>query len=73
MYYMPVFRVRRIGNSLGVLFPKDFIAERKLRLNDEVRVDVRVEGDFKSTAGALKHLGLTVDEMNDITNEGELD
>jgi antitoxin component of MazEF toxin-antitoxin module len=73
MYYMPPMRVRKIGNSLGVLFPKEFVRAKRLRLNDEVIVEVQSAPSLESVRGALKHLGMTVDEMNDITNEGEID
>lgn len=71
MYYMPVLRVRRVGNSLGVLLPKSLIREKGLKVNDEVVVDVNLAPDIESVRGAIKHLGLTVDELNELTNEGE--
>jgi antitoxin component of MazEF toxin-antitoxin module len=71
MLYMERLRVRRVGNSLGVLFPKELVARKDLRLDDDVLVEVEKPPSIESVIGALRYLGMTVDEMNDLTNEGE--
>jgi antitoxin component of MazEF toxin-antitoxin module len=71
MYYMPVLRVRKVGNSLGVVFPRKYVAEKNLRPGDNVTLDLEKVQSFESTFGCLAYLGETVDEMNAATNEGE--
>ena len=71
MLYMERLRVRRVGNSLGVLFPKGLVARKNLRLDDDVFIEVEKPPSIDSVIGTLRYLGMTVDEMNDLTNEGE--
>lgn len=67
---MPRLRVRRIGGKLGVVFSKEFVAEAGLKRGEMVQVVADVDG-LESVRGSLTHLGLSVDEMNALTNEVE--
>ncbi len=51
---MPDMKVRKIGNSLGVIFPSDFVKERKLRENEKVFISVAKKGDLTKLFGTLK-------------------
>lgn len=51
---MPDMKVRKIGNSLGVIFPSDFVKDRKLHENDNVFVNVVKKGDLSKLFGTLK-------------------
>ncbi|MBI2971555.1 MAG: hypothetical protein HYY37_04035 [Candidatus Aenigmarchaeota archaeon] len=51
---MPELTVRRIGNSLGILFPKDLVKEKKLKENEKVFVQVAKKGDVGKLFGSLK-------------------
>jgi antitoxin component of MazEF toxin-antitoxin module len=46
--------VRKWGNSLGVVFPKEFVRESRLRTNEKVLVNVVREANLRRVFGALK-------------------
>ena len=71
MLNMPVVRLRRIGNSLGLILPGDYVREKHLAPNEEVRVDVERVPSLREVLGSLRKYGLSVQEWNDLTNEGE--
>lgn len=64
-------KVRRIGNSLGVILPKDEVEAQGLEEGDEVEVSVRPALTFEDLQGRFKDPELTVDELNDLADEGE--
>lgn len=51
---MPELKVRKIGNSLGVIFPKEMVKERKLKENETVFISVAKKGDLSKYFGMLK-------------------
>ena len=51
---MPELKVRKIGNSLGVIFPSELVKERKIRENETVFVNVAKKGDLSKFFGSLK-------------------
>ena len=63
--------VRRIGNSFGLILPKDLVREKRLRAGDEVDVTVEKAKTLADMWGMGRHLKLSADELNDLTNEGE--
>jgi antitoxin component of MazEF toxin-antitoxin module len=46
--------VRKIGNSVGVVFPKEYARSMNLQVNEKVRVNVVREADFSDIYGSLK-------------------
>lgn len=46
--------VRKWGNSFGVVFPKDFVDEKGIQLNEKILVDVVKEADLGDVFGTLK-------------------
>ncbi|MBI4895244.1 MAG: hypothetical protein HY831_01995 [Candidatus Aenigmarchaeota archaeon] len=51
---MQDMKIRKIGNSLGVIFPSDFVKERKLHENERVAVNVIKKGDLTKLFGSMK-------------------
>lgn len=51
---MPELKVRKIGNSLGVIFPKEVVREKKLKENETVFVSITKKGDLSRLFGSLK-------------------
>ncbi len=51
---MPELKVRKIGNSLGVIFPSELVKEKRLRENEKVFVNVAKKGDMSKIFGSLK-------------------
>jgi antitoxin component of MazEF toxin-antitoxin module len=68
---MPVLKVRRVGNSLGIVLPSDLVKAKGLRADDAVRVEVEPVLSLEEVAGRLRKYRRTVAEWNEATNEGE--
>ena len=51
---MSELKVRKVGNSLGVIFPKEFVREKRIRENEIVFVNVVKRGDLSKLFGSLK-------------------
>ena len=68
---MPVLRVRRIGNGLGVVLPGALVKAKGLKANDAVRVEIEPIARLADVVGRLRKYRLSLREWNDATNEGE--
>ncbi|MEK6888415.1 MAG: hypothetical protein AABX14_05725 [Candidatus Aenigmatarchaeota archaeon] len=51
---MSELKVRKIGNSLGVIFPIEMVREKNLKVNERVFVNVAKKGDLSKLFGTLK-------------------
>jgi len=71
VYDTPVLRVRRVGNSLGVVLPRDYVRAKGLKADDEVRVEVEPVLRLGDVAGRLRRYNLSVAAWNDATNADE--
>lgn len=71
VFATPVLRVRRVGNSLGIVLPRAYVQTKGLAEGDEVRVEVEPVLTLDQVAGRLRRYNLSVDAWNDATNEGE--
>lgn len=62
-------KVRRIGNSLGVIFPKEFVDQKHLKLNDAIHIEVAKIPDYNKFFGKLK-TKMTAQQFKDLAREG---
>jgi antitoxin component of MazEF toxin-antitoxin module len=65
---------KKIGNSIGLIIPKDIVKRAKIRDKKKVEIflnDVENDDMFEKTFGTLK-IKKTAEELNKTTNEGEL-
>lgn len=46
--------IRKLGNSFGVLFSKDFVEKNNLKLRQQVLVEVVKKADLSDVFGTLK-------------------
>lgn len=46
--------VKKWGNSVGVIFPKEFAAKKHLKVNEKVLIEVVKEADIKKLFGSLE-------------------
>jgi antitoxin component of MazEF toxin-antitoxin module len=46
--------IKKIGNSLGVIFPRDFVKNKKIKKNEKVLIEVVKEADLRPLFGILK-------------------
>lgn len=51
---MPELKVRKIGNSLGVIFPSELVKERKIKENETVFVNIAKKADLSKIFGMFK-------------------
>ena len=67
---MTLLHVRRAGNSLALLVPKDQVKALGLHEGDTVQVEIHKVPDFREFAGWLKGK-VKAAELHALTNEGE--
>lgn len=64
-------RVRRIGNSFGIVLPKDLVREKGLKEGDEVDIEIEKARTLVEMWGVLKSRKVTLKRLHELTNEGE--
>lgn len=64
-------KVRRIGNSLGVIIPKQEAQRQGLHEGDEVDLSVRKARGLADVWGSMRGKLGRVDALNDLVDEGE--
>jgi antitoxin component of MazEF toxin-antitoxin module len=67
---VPILHVRRTGNSLALLVPKDEARTLDLHEGDKVQVEIRKVPDILEFAGRLKGR-VSAAELHRLTDEGE--
>lgn len=63
-------KVKRWGNSMGVILPRGFIEKEKLKENDKVVIEVVKEADLSNIFGSLKKKRISGQEFKDIVRKG---
>lgn len=61
-----VSKIRKWGNSFGVLVPKDLIEKENFKLNEEVIVKLQKRKDISKVFGILKTKRATEELMKEI-------
>ena len=61
--------VRKIGNSLGLILPKELVKERNLKVNEKVFVEIIKETKMSDVFGSLKRK-ISGQEFKDLTRKG---
>ena len=61
--------VKRWGNSMGVVLPKQIVEEGKLRENERILIEVVKEADLSKLFGSLKRK-MSGQEFKDMVKEG---
>jgi len=61
--------VRKWGNSLGVVFPKELVKEKKVRVNEKIIVEVVKEADLSDIFGTLKRK-MSGQQFKDMVRKG---
>ena len=63
--------IRKWGNSLGIILPKEFLKKKHLKENDKIVVDVFKKANLSSSFGALKgKIKMSGQEFKDKVREG---
>ncbi len=61
--------VKKLGNSLGVIFPKRLVEKKHLEPNKKVLIEVIKEADFRNIFGTLKRK-MSGQKFKDMAREG---
>ncbi len=61
--------IRKWGSSVGVVFPKELVEKKHLKVNEKVIVEVVREADLKDLFGSLKRK-MTGQEFKDMVRKG---
>lgn len=63
--------VRKWGNSLGIILPKELVEQKRIKEDEKILVDVVKEADLSHFYGSLKgKLKLGGQELKDMAREG---
>ena len=68
---MPVLRLRRIGNSLGLILPKELVDSQGLHPDDALRVDIERAPRLDDVFGALRKYRRTPSEWTAMLRDGD--
>lgn len=61
--------VKKWGNSMGVILPKELVEKEKLKENDKIVVEVVKKADLRDIFGSLK-LKMSGQEFKDLARKG---
>jgi len=67
----PEVIIRKWGNSLGVVLPKDYVEQRKLKEDDTVYIEIAKPVDLRHLFGTLK-TKMTGQQFKDMVRKGSL-
>ena len=62
---MVTVKVRKSGNSIVVVLPPHYVKERKLRIGQEVNLEIIPRVDLSKLWGASKHLKIDAQKAKD--------
>ena len=64
-------QIRKVGNSTGIILPKEFVASRNLKVGDRVIADVQKPFDVHTVFGMLKgQRKMTGQQAKDLARSG---
>lgn len=58
-------RVKKWGNSLGIVLPSEFVDKERLKENERISINVIKEVDLSDIFGSLKGLKLDTQKFKD--------
>ncbi|MFZ2456274.1 MAG: hypothetical protein WAX07_07345 [Candidatus Altiarchaeia archaeon] len=61
--------LRKWGNSIGIVFPKEYVKERNLKPNQKIVVEVTRKADLRKIFGSLPSK-MSGQEFKDMVKEG---
>ncbi|MEW5760720.1 MAG: AbrB/MazE/SpoVT family DNA-binding domain-containing protein [Candidatus Thermoplasmatota archaeon] len=63
-------KLRRWGNSLGVVIPKEVAEREKIKPNDDVLVEIRKFADLSEIFGSLRNWKRSTQKIKDEARKG---
>ncbi len=63
-------KIRKWGNSFGVILPKILLDSRGLKEDDGIVIEIVKEADLRNVFGSVKKRKITGQEFKDLVKEG---
>jgi len=63
-------KVKRWGNSMGVILPKGLVDKQRLHEDDTIVIQVFKKADLRKLFGSLKHVKMSGQAFKDMVREG---
>lgn len=63
-------KVKRWGNSMGVILPKRLIEKEHLKENDSILIEIVKEADLSDIFGMIKKRKMSGQEAKDLARKG---
>ena len=63
-------KIRKWGNSFGVILPKDILDRKGLKEDDGIVIEIVKEVDLSHVFGSIKKRKLSGQEFKDLVKEG---
>ncbi|HAB54133.1 MAG TPA: hypothetical protein DCE80_18460 [Ignavibacteriales bacterium] len=61
--------VKKLGNSIGVIFPKNIVKEKQIEVNKKVFIEIVKEADLGNMFGSLKRK-INSQKFKDMVRQG---
>ncbi|MEK6917979.1 MAG: hypothetical protein AABW51_03455 [Nanoarchaeota archaeon] len=61
--------VKKWGNSMGIILPKELVEKEQLRENKKIFIDIIKEADFSDIFGLVKNRKMSGQKMKDISRK----
>lgn len=62
-------KVKKWGNSLGIILPKELVNEKNIKINDKINVDIGVKADLSDIFKTL-NFKMPGQKIKDIARKG---
>ena len=66
-------KLKKWGNSLGIIVPREILIERGLKEGQDILVDISKEGDLSDIFGSLKDWKIDPQKIKDEIREEEFE
>ena len=63
-------RLKRWGNSMGVILPKEFIEKKRIKENEKIMIEVVKTADLSHIFGMIKKRKMSGQDAKNLAREG---
>ena len=63
-------RLKRWGNSMGVILPKEFIQKKRIKENEKIMIEVVKTADLSHIFGMIKKRKMSGQDAKNLAREG---
>lgn len=66
-------RVRKWGNSMGIILPKEIVEREKLEENKKIMINIIKKADLSDIFGMIKNRKISAQKMKDLSRKEEFE